>query len=56
MVIISLGTGSLFMINVVLVSKNVETENQQLSRHSDLKVAVITPSTLEGTVAQAERF
>jgi DNA-binding NarL/FixJ family response regulator len=39
-----------------LVSKNVETENQQLSRHTDLKVVVIAPSTLEGTAAQAEQF
>jgi DNA-binding NarL/FixJ family response regulator len=49
-------TGCLFMINVVLVGKNVETENQQLSRHTDLKVTVIAPSTLEDTVAQAEQF
>jgi len=49
-------TGCLFMINVVLVGNHVETENQQLSRHTDIKVAVIAPSTLEDTVAQAEPF
>jgi len=56
MAIISYDTGRIFMINVVLVGNNVETENQQLSKHIDIKVAVIAPSTLEDTVAQAEPF
>jgi DNA-binding NarL/FixJ family response regulator len=54
MAIISRDTGGLFMINVVLVGGDVEIENQQLSIHTDMKVTVIAPSTLEETLAQAE--
>jgi DNA-binding NarL/FixJ family response regulator len=44
------------MINVVLVGKNVEAENQQLSMYADMKVIVIAPSTLEATLAQVENL
>lgn len=44
------------MINVVLIGNNIGAEEQLLTLQKDMKVNVISPSTIEQTVAQAGLF